>query len=143
MPFETLLDVGCAHGPDLALIQELGVKCSGFDITEIDVAAGKERLPDCNLWVADIREELPKIPDNSYDVVLTNGVMMYMDSRCLRDVIRIARKAVVLSERDPGEERQIYKYLTEDMELKVKTTKISQEVRDSWKQDGFIYEVIL
>lgn len=145
MPFKTLLDVGCAHGPDLAILNaELpDVACSGFDITEGDIEDGKVRVPNSKLWVADIREELPKIPSKSYDVVLTNGVMMYMDSKCLRDVVRIARKSVILSERDPGEEgdRQIYKYLTEDMGLSVAVTKITREVRDSWKENGYIYEI--
>ena len=141
LPFKTLLDVGCAHGPDLAIINAdmPDVECSGFDITKGDIEDGQERLPNSKLWVADIREELPKIPDNSYDVVLSNGVMMYCERPLMKELLRIARKSVVLSERDTG--GHMINYLQGELGTDPTITKITQDIRDSWKEDGFIYEI--
>ena len=143
LPFDSLLDVGCAHGPDLALIHSAmpQIALSGFDITKEDVADGKTRIPLANLWVADIREELPRTPDKSYDVVFTNGVMMYQDKPLLKELLRIAKKTVFMSERTPGE--HFTQYLQEECGITPKVTRITKDIRDSWGDDGFIYEITL
>ena len=143
LPFETLLDVGCAHAPDLALIsaEMPHLELSGFDITALDVEDGKKRVPNANLWVADIREELYKIPSKSYDIVLTNGVMMYMEKYLIKELLRIAKKSVIMSERTPGEHYTLY--LKEECRVLPTVTKVTKDVRDSWSMDGFIYEVTI
>jgi hypothetical protein len=110
-------------------------------MTEIDIEAGIGRLPNSRLYKADIREELHKIPSNSYDVVLSNGVMMYCERPLMKELLRIARKTVVLSERDTG--GHMINYLQGELGANLKVTKITGDIRDSWKEDGFIYEIVV
>lgn len=139
--FETLLDVGTATGPDLALLRvaDPTKTLKGFDQDPKNVRQAKESGLD--VYEADLYLELPKIADKSFDVVLSNGVMMYVEHKCIKELVRIARKAVILSEKDP--DGKILDYIQNDLGLAVTTTKITEEVRDSWKQDGYIYEIKL
>ncbi len=139
--FESVLDVGAASGPDMMLLRiyKPDAVLIGFDLAPENVtqAQGKE----LDVYEADLYTELPKIADKSYDVVLSNGVMMYVERKCIKELVRIARNAVILSERDY--DGGILKYIEEDLGLAVKVTKVDEATRDSWKKDGFIYEITL
>ncbi len=139
--FKTLLDVGAASGPDMALLRlaDPSKILKGFDQAPENVQQAVERGLDVHQ--ADLYYELPKMPDKSFDIVLSNGVMMYVERKCIKELVRIARNAVILSERDY--DGGILKYIQDELGLAVKVTKITEETRDSWKENGYIYEITL
>ena len=137
MPFETLLDVGCATGPDLFLYSLAfpNAKLTGIEIDQDNVKQAKGSF---KIIQSDLRDELPKTPDKSYDIVTSNGVMMYHDFKYINDLIRIAKKAVIMSERNPYKNRSIGEYLKNN-QIQCIITRVTG--RDSWRDDGFIYNI--
>lgn len=136
----SVLDVGCATGPDLALLKVLlpNTYLQGIDKEPQNIEEAS-RL-DVDLVEANLIEALPQIRSKSFDVVFTNGVMMYNDRHWIKELLRIAKKAVVLSERFPTDEQEQYMVALGYQPTK---TKITQEIRDSWKTNGYIYELML
>lgn len=139
-PFESLLDVGSATGPDMALVGLVmpSTKRVGFDkaIENVEQAQANG----LNVTQADLTTHLAEIPDKSYDIVLSNGVMMYNDRKYLADLIRIAKNAVILSERG---ETFMYTIPLKELGYEPRITKVTEDIRPSWKEDGFIYEIAL
>ena len=144
-PFESILDVGCATGPDLALIEMVmpTTRRMGFDLDPKNINEAKNKI-NAELRQGDLREELKEIPDKSFDVVFSNGVIMYTSPKYAKEMLRIAKKGVILSERDPGQEedRKISNYI-KTLGKKIFETRITEEIRDSWKTDGYIYEIVV
>lgn len=137
----SLLDVGCATGPDIALLKLKypDIEITGFDLDPVNVEQAQHL--DALVYQGDVYDELPGIPDKKHDVVLSNGVMMYVERKCIRELIRIAKKAVILSERDP--DQNILHYIREEIHIEPIITKVTEATRDSWKNDGYIYELCL
>ena len=145
--FETLIDVGCSTGPDLALYELVfpNAKLTGFDVNAGDVEIARGKLASdftTKVYHADLRQHLLELPDKSFDIVVSNGVMMYNDSQLLKELPRIAKRAVILSERDQYKGGRIAGYL-EECNIPFKATKITKEIRHSWADDGYIYEITL
>ena len=142
-PFETILDIGCATGPDVVLYEMAFPKSDihAFDSTEGDIEIGKKLVTRSILETKDLRQYLKDIPSLSYDIVVSNGVMMYYEPHRIADLLRIAKKAVILSERDP------YKFNILDYLKAIRhepvVTKIDASIRPSWAENGFIYEIKL
>jgi SAM-dependent methyltransferase len=67
-PGTRLLDVGCGSGLTLVLAAERGAAVSGVDVTPGLLAIARKRLPNADLYEADM-EHLP-LPDGAFDVVL-------------------------------------------------------------------------
>ena len=139
-PFDTLLDVGCATGPDIALINMVfpTVEVIGFDKDPVNILQAREKNLAAKLSVGDLRYVLSTYPDKSIDVVLTNGVIMYHEKENIDQLLRIARKAVVMSEKTPGEH---YTLFLKEKGITPTVTKITREIRQPWEEDGFIYEI--
>lgn len=142
-PFQTLLDVGCGHGPDLALLEVLypHAVMLGVDLIAQDVTYATQKLRRAKIVEGDIRDVLPSLLDKSFDIVFSNGVIMYNDAHLIKHMLRVAKKAVILSERSPL--NQYAHYLRQEMDIEPIVTKIEEPIRHSWRDDGFIYEIPL
>jgi len=143
-PFETILDVGCATGADLSLIEMVmpTTQRTGFDVEEDNVTEARQKLK-ANIFKEDLRTHLENIPDKSFDVVFSNGVIMYIQGeyqkKALENMLRIAKKAVILSEKDTdGKMIRNFDLVTGGITIQG----ITDEIRQSWTKDGFIYEIL-
>lgn len=141
-PFESILDVGCATGADLALIQMVmpTTKRSGFDLSPENIKEAKEKGVQADIKEGDLRDLLQDMKTDSVDVVFSNGVIMYVDVDYIKEMVRVARKAVILSERDPN--TKIAQKLDE-IGKPWRLTEVTHGIRDSWGKDGFIYEIMV
>ncbi|MDD1771118.1 MAG: class I SAM-dependent methyltransferase [Methanomassiliicoccales archaeon] len=103
----SVLEIGCNTGPNLfRLAQALpGAKLVGIDVSKAAIEEGKRLFEERHLQV-ELRvgkaEDLSEFPDQSFDVVFTDAVLIYVDSkdidRVLDEMIRVARRAIVMIE---------------------------------------------
>lgn len=137
---KTVLDVGCGNGSDIALLRlrKPGLVLSG--VSQIDGEVCKERNPGADVTIGLLEEYLPTVPDKSIDVVFSNGCIMYSSPKWVDHMIRIAKKAVVLSEQD--EDSKIRNHLSE-AGIQFSSTPVSREIRPSWVNKGYILEIHL
>ena len=101
---ETLLELGCNCGPNIAIIRERvnmrDDRLFGVDINPDAIRKAAEMLPAVN-WT---QGDLINIPanDQSVDVLLTDAVLMYVPDtdieHVMDEIARVAKKAVILLE---------------------------------------------
>ena len=88
---QTVLDVGCGAGTDLARFVKGGAIGAGVDLSPSAVALARENLRQQGL-AADLREadgERLPFPDDAFDLVFAHGVVQYTgDDRALVDECR-------------------------------------------------------
>jgi trans-aconitate methyltransferase len=134
-PFESVLDIGCAHGADLYLLEltSPGKKLQGID--RFDLERARVNLPKGEFKTGNIEEFIKDYPDKSVDMVISNGVWMYLPRDIFLEFKRIAKKAVILSERVSEVQAEYLKG-----QNPVNVTKVTKDVRETWKEDGYIYE---
>lgn len=106
-PIASLLEVGCGPGANL---YRLGVESPaatmhGLDINGrvVDTAQARfRRMGMNNVTLAAGRGDVLPVPNRSFDVVLCDAVLMYVGpdkiDGVLRELLRVARKCVLLSE---------------------------------------------
>ncbi|MDD5127887.1 MAG: class I SAM-dependent methyltransferase [Dehalococcoidales bacterium] len=108
-PLDSALEIGCNCGPNLYLLARRfpRVRFTGIDINAASVAEGgrllaAEGITNVTLAVARA-DELARFPDRSFDIVFSDAVLIYVGPDKIRqvigDMLRIARKGVVLLER--------------------------------------------
>ena len=94
---QSLLDIGCGTGNNLAFFKELGLKVVGIDNSKpmLDIAA-KKLGTDVELYLARA-EELP-FSNNSFDIVTLITVLEFISgpTKALREATRVARAQVYL-----------------------------------------------
>jgi SAM-dependent methyltransferase len=92
-----LLDVGCGTGGALQLAHDRGATVAGIDVTPGLLAIAAERLPDAELWCADLAE-LP-FPDADFDAVVgINAFQFAPDPRAaLVEAARVTRPGGVVA----------------------------------------------
>jgi len=113
---ESALEIGCNCGPNLRVLADRspGIRLAGIDIN-------KEAIKNGNIWLHNEgyhnamlfegqADDLSQFPDNSFDVVFADAVLIYIGPDKIRSVIqemiRVARKGVVLMEWHDGETNQ-------------------------------------
>lgn len=108
IPFKTILEIGCASGPNLYLLAKKfpEVKLYGIDISKKAVETGnellkKEGISNVKLYTGKA-DELGQFPDKSFDVVFTDATLIYVApdkiNKVIGEMLRVARKAVILNE---------------------------------------------
>lgn len=101
--FASVLEVGCASGPNLYLIQKQwpGVQVGGIDINPEAIDAAKRLVPSAAVLEVGPADDL-FLSDKSADVVLTDMALIYIDPRRISKVIseikRVARQRIILCE---------------------------------------------
>ena len=135
-PFEALLDIGCGHGPDLYLIQQefKNIKIYGIDERKQLIEEVEEKIPIGFYFSGRYQDELSKFAENSIDIVITNGVLMYNNKEDLLSFFKIAKKAVILSEKT---DTAMHNFLLQHNPI---VTKISKDIRQTWGDCGYIFE---
>ncbi|MCL5318532.1 MAG: class I SAM-dependent methyltransferase [Thaumarchaeota archaeon] len=107
-PFESLLEVGCGSGPNLLLLAKAFPDAAfrGVDINPNFVKAGNKWVKENGVSNVSLlvgkADDLVGFPDKSFDIVLTDAVLIYVGPdkirKVLADAVRIARRAVILVE---------------------------------------------
>ncbi len=164
-PFDSVLEIGCASGPNLALLAKKfpNVEISGIDISPIAVKTGnehfsKEGISNVKLLVGKA-DDLRQFQDKSFDVVFTDAVLMYIGPDKIRKVAsemqRVAQRVIVLVEHHSEEKSasgfynrgnwlRDYKKLFQLPASQIKTTKILPEIwGGDWGRLGYIIEIKL
>lgn len=118
-PFESALEIGCASGPNLYLLAKRFpyAKLQGIDISPRAVAVGRSWLlregevKTVSLAIGQA-EHLPTILSKSFAVVFSDATLIYLGpdkiEAALREMIRIAEKAVVLLEWHTDSKESVY-----------------------------------
>jgi arsenite methyltransferase len=98
-PGETILDVGCGAGFDLIvasrMVGQYGKVC-GIDLTPEMAEKAKSKLKQYGVRNYDVQaagaESIP-YPDNTFDVVISNGVLNLspLKEKCFREIYRVLR----------------------------------------------------
>lgn len=172
-PFKNVLELGCNCGPNLYLLEKKypDTMLKGIDINPSAVQKGNEffkaeNIANVELSVGKV-DELEQVPDKSFDVVFTDAVLIYVGKdkieAVIRDMVRIASKAIILLERQcltPGKkdtrglgyryggawERDYVALLKKWVpEERIKVTKVTEDVWPDarWKETGAVVEVRL
>jgi len=164
-PFKTVLEFGCASGPNLyRLAKEFPkAKFYGVDISRKAISEGKkffekENVKNVFLKAGSI-ESLRDFSDKSIDLVFTDALLIYLGTdkikNVLKEILRIAKKGVIFFELHHNKPASVYqdnwihnyKLLLEDFGLsqKIKITKLPKNIWHSggWAEYGHIIEVLL
>jgi len=163
-PLESVLEIGCASGPNLYLLAKNlpEAKLYGIDISKKAVKTGAKFFKEKNINNVFLgsgkAEELGKFKDKSIDVVFTDAALIYEGpekiEKAVKEMIRVAKKAVVFCEQHSGDSPVFYKdHWTYDYlsllgkfvsKEKIKTTKILPEIwGGDWGEFGYIIEALL
>lgn len=171
-PFYSILEVGCASGPNLYLLakrfpqaQIVGIDINPRAIQYGEAQFAQEGLSNVRLLVGKA-DELGQFRDRSFDIVFTNALLIYIGpdkiKKVLQQMLRITRRALVLMEchcfgyhKDPygsgfyygGNWLRDYAALLKQFvpQGRIRISKIPEEVWpvQPWKEFGAIVEVIL
>jgi ubiquinone/menaquinone biosynthesis C-methylase UbiE len=164
-PFKTVLEIGCASGPNLYLLSKRfpEAKLYGTDISNQAIKIGRMWFRTQNiqniLLLPSRAEDLKQFPDKSIDVIFTDAVLIYIGpnkiENVIQEMIRVARKVLVLNEWHDGallypfyDDHWIYNYqslLVKFHTVKdIKLTKIPPEIWEgNWAKYGYIIEAML
>lgn len=90
-PGTRLLDVGCGTGLMLQLASHRGAQVTGVDVAPGLLAVARERLPEADLWLADM-DRLP-LADASFDAVVGANTFQFAGDPpgALREAARVCR----------------------------------------------------
>lgn len=150
---ESILEVGCNSGPNLALLQEelRDVKLAGIDLNEESIWIAKTGLPSVDLRTASVLN-IP-FKDKSFDVVLADAVLMYVHGddweRALSELDRVAKNAIILCEWGSNKKQEIkhfhwardYGDWLMQKGFGVFTRKLTKEEwpNPRWEENGYLY----
>ena len=102
MKFGSLLEIGCASGPNLARIKNEfpKVELGGVDVSADAIEVAKKHIPNTILDVTPAHDVF--MSDKSCDVVLSDMTCIYLGPRMikktLKEIERICRKHIILVE---------------------------------------------
>lgn len=165
-----ILEIGCNCGPNLYLLGKKfpNAEIIGIDINPLAVQKGNEWFVQESILNVKLlqgkADELVQFRDESFDVVFTDAVLIYIGpdiiKRVIMDMIRVTRHVLILIEwhgedqrRDPdglgvyyrGNWKRDYITLLKNFvdEEQIHVTKITQNIwpEKTWKEIGAIIEV--
>lgn len=151
LEFDSILEVGCGSAPNLRLIAKEfpKVKIAGLDLNKNAIDFAKR-----NLKGEFIVGDYLNIPFKDFDIVLTDGVLLYASSNEIKwvksELLRVAKKYIIMVEfhSDKFDEfgemylehwTRDYKKLFQGAELH----KILGEDSEKWQEVGYIIVVKL
>ena len=168
-PIHSILEVGCASGPNLYLIVRKfpDVEAWGIDINRTAIEYGteqfaKEGISNVKLLVGRA-DELGQFPDKSFDIVFTNAVLTHVAPDKIKEIlegmVRITRRALLLMEWQCFEPQRkdrmvgahswvrdyaalLKQFIGEDQ---IKVTKIPEDTwpDEGWKRHGAVIEAVI
>ena len=104
----SILEIGCNCGPNLYLLAKKfpDAEIIGIDINPLACQKGNEWLMEEGISNVELLEgkadELGQFHDRSFDVVFTDGVLIYIGpdkiKKVMNEMIRLTRKALILME---------------------------------------------
>lgn len=116
-PFNTLLEVGCASGPNLFLLAKRYPDKAffGAEINARGVRRGnayaRESGANVELWVARA-DDLSMFPDKSMDLVCSDSALICVGpdkiGKAVREMVRVARRGLILNEWHQEEREVVY-----------------------------------
>jgi SAM-dependent methyltransferase len=122
---ETVLDLGCGAGTDLLIAAQMvgpGGRAIGIDITPSMVTRARESAAEMGLGNVEVREapieKLP-LPDESVDVVISNGVIDLVPDKdaVFSEIKRVLRPGGRLQIADIVIHREVSEEAKRDIEL--------------------------
>jgi len=164
------LEIGCNTAPNLYLLAKNNhdIKLYGLDVSESSIQEGRKRLAEASIRNVSLglgkADDLSGFADRSFDVVFSDAVLIYVGrdkiDRVIDEMIRVARKAIILCEwHDPGAPprgRFLYRkgYWIRDYASLLKNQCRASDVRlmkitrdiwndDYWSRYGYVIEVPL
>jgi len=170
-PINSILEVGCASGPNLYLLAKMFPQAQivGIDINQVAIEYGNRRfaeegIDNVKLLVGQA-DELGEFQDRTFDIVFTNAVLIYIGpdkiNRVIPPMLRITNKALILMEchcfqtsKDPegkgfyhgGNWLRDYRALLKQFvpEDRIRLTKIPEDVwpGEPWRTFGAVIEVV-
>ena len=95
---ESVFEIGCASG---RLMEQLQCTKGGMDISRVGIAEARQLYPkdEANFHHWNLLEPWP-IEDNSFDIVFSVGVLMYIfdPATVMKEMFRVAKNKVILAE---------------------------------------------
>lgn len=162
-PFTNVLEIGCASGPNLYLLAKRFPKARfiGVDINPDAVRRGflffkQQGMHNVSLFEGKA-DELEGFPDKSFDIVLTDAVLLYIGpdkiKKVATEIQRVVRKAIILVEHHSEQESDLgshrekwwlrnYTKLFRPFSNQINTTRIPPEIwGGNWGKLGCIIEI--
>ncbi|HCJ67783.1 MAG TPA: hypothetical protein DHV62_10845 [Elusimicrobia bacterium] len=163
-PFKTVLEIGCASGPNLYLLAKRfpDAEIYGIDISGQAIRKGQQwfksqKLRNVFLFQGKA-DDLKRYPNRSIDIIFTDAVLIYFGpdriKSVVREICRVARRALILNEWHSESPTSSYDthwihnwkiqlkgFISED---NIKITKIPLDIwAGSWAKHGYIIESAL
>jgi ubiquinone/menaquinone biosynthesis C-methylase UbiE len=123
-PGDAVLDFGCGAGFDLFVASRLagkGSRICGVDLTEHMAERATENLVSCgvmNFEIVKIDSEAIPFGDNTFDVVISNGVINLVPDKaaCFRELLRVLKPGGKIQFADVVVEKELPAHLAESPE---------------------------
>ncbi len=102
--WHSILEIGCNCAPVLTALEAsfTDFRYEGLDINSLAIYRAKRNHPEARFYLGSVNDELPKFPDNNYDIVLSSSILGCLAEEdalnTLNEMIRIASKAVIVQE---------------------------------------------
>lgn len=163
-PFRSILEIGCASGPNLYLIagEFPEAKIYGIDISWKAVKTGSGFFKSKGIKSVFLKqggiEKLKEFEDKSIDIIFSDATLIYLGpseiSFAIKEMARIGKKAIILCEQNSNtgksfyNDRWIHDYeaLFKEMSLfkSIKITKLPAGIwSGDWATMGAIIKVLL
>ena len=108
---DSIIEIGCNAGRNLQYLFEKGYhNLSGMDINRIAIEnVLKEKYPKlynaCKFYIGNAAEEIKNIPDSSFEIVFSKGVLIHIppkDNSIFEHMVRISKKYIVIYTSENG-----------------------------------------
>ena len=164
-PLKSILEIGCASGPNLYILQKKFPEAEffGIDISRHAIEIGEEWFRKNRIKNIELSEgradDLSRFSDKSIDIILTDAILIYIGpdkiSKVIGEMMRVANKAIILNERHSdaslfsSKNHWIYNYrklFSEHTdEAKINISKFPKDLWPvgGWKEYGAVIEVNL
>lgn len=158
-PLSSALEIGCASGPNLVLLAKLfpEARLLGIDVSSHAIKVGNVWLSSHNIHNVSLRVgsalDLRSFADKCVDVIFTNAVLFYVGpdkiQNVVREMVRVAKKAIVLVEWNTDERKSVYRdhwahnWRALFVQAGIRDISLIKLVPDPWEGFGYIIDVRL